>query len=196
MKKEKFEWIRSWCDNTDRTDLPRVLLIGDSITEGYQSKVRSRLDGSFLVDYIATSYAVDCPFYNNLIESFADDSKYDIIHFNHGLHGMHMTTDVYEKAMDELTEKLCRFGKVIAVTSTKTYAPDTDTPTAHNPRVLERNEAVRRIAKKYALTVDELYTVSEGVSITDYSKDGTHFADAGYEALSESVAASVKGVKL
>ena len=45
MKKERYEWLRSWCDETLSSDLPRVALIGDSITEGYQKQVRELLRG-------------------------------------------------------------------------------------------------------------------------------------------------------
>lgn len=39
--KEQFEWIHSWCDEALRDDLPRVLLVGDSITHNYQETVKS-----------------------------------------------------------------------------------------------------------------------------------------------------------
>ena len=39
--KEQCEWIHSWCDETLQTDLPRVLLVGDSITHNYQETVKS-----------------------------------------------------------------------------------------------------------------------------------------------------------
>ena len=45
MKKEKYEWIHSWCDEALNNDLPRVLLVGDSITHNYQEKVRELLRG-------------------------------------------------------------------------------------------------------------------------------------------------------
>lgn len=194
MQKEKYEWIHSWCDETARTDLPRVLLIGDSITNGYQAKVREALRGICQVDYIATSYAIDAPFYGTLIESFAADSHYDVIHFNHGLHGAHMTTDVYEAGMDALTEKLADMGKVILVTSTKTYKPGTDTPTDFHKLVVERNEALFRLAEKHGCTIDDLYVVSAGLPLDSYSGDGTHFADAGYDVLCTAVVDSVKKV--
>ncbi len=194
MKKERFEWIHSWCDDTGMDDLPRVLLIGDSITHGYQTKVRELLKGVCWVDYIATSYAVDCLFFNQLIENFAADSKYAVIHFNHGLHGMHMTTEVYEEAMDALTGKLAEMGKVILVTSTKTYKPGTDEVTDGNAKILCRNEALGRLAKKYGCTIDDLYTVSAGLSMDGYSKDGTHFSDEGYTALSKAVEESIRAV--
>ncbi|MBR4959831.1 MAG: SGNH/GDSL hydrolase family protein [Clostridia bacterium] len=191
MKKERFEWIHSWCDYTERNDLPRVLLIGDSITHGYQTKVRELLAGKYLVDYIATSYSVDCVFYNQLISAFAADSKYDVIHFNHGLHGGHMTTEVYASGMDALTASLSRIGKVILVTSTKTYNPGTDTPTDFHTKVVERNAALIPLAEKYGCTIDDLYAVSASLPLSAYSPDGTHFAEDGYTALAKAVAESI-----
>ena len=89
--KEQCEWIHSWCDETAQNDLPRVLLVGDSITNNYQEKVRGLLKGICYVDYISTSYAIDTKIYNQLVYAFMTDSKYDLIHFNHGLHGIHLS---------------------------------------------------------------------------------------------------------
>ena len=72
--KETFEWIQSWCDHADKNDLPRVLLVGDSIVRAYREKVGELLRGKYYVDYIATSYAIDQPIYVNLITAFAKDS--------------------------------------------------------------------------------------------------------------------------
>lgn len=79
--KERFEWVQSWCDEAPSNDLPRVLLIGDSITRQYQDRVRELLRGKCYVDYFSSSYAVDSPIYQTLIKAFVGDSKYAIIHF-------------------------------------------------------------------------------------------------------------------
>ena len=49
---ENTEWSISYAYHlTDANkNLPRVLLVGDSICQGYQSKVRSKLEGSMNVD--------------------------------------------------------------------------------------------------------------------------------------------------
>ena len=44
--------------------------------------------------------------YNTLIESFAKDSKYDLIHFNHGLHGIHLSKRSYKSRMNRLLFKI------------------------------------------------------------------------------------------
>ena len=95
MKKERFEWIQSWCDEADKTDKPRVLLVGDSITRGYQEIVRELLSDVCYVDYLATSYAIDNKLYSTLVEDFAKNSDYAVVHFNHGLHGIHMSPRTY-----------------------------------------------------------------------------------------------------
>ena len=97
MQKERFEWIQSWCDEADKTDKPRVLLIGDSITYGYQAIVRELLHDFCYVDFLATSYAADNKLFSTLVEDFAKNSDYAIVHFNHGLHGIHMSKRTYEK---------------------------------------------------------------------------------------------------
>lgn len=79
--KEQFEWIHSWCDETKNADLPRVLLVGDSITHNYQEKVRELLRGVCYVDYISTSYAIDSRIYNHLVYEFMTDSNYSLIRF-------------------------------------------------------------------------------------------------------------------
>ena len=71
MKKEQFEWIHSWQDENFNSDLPRVLLVGDSITHNYQSIVREKLKGIAYVDYVATSYGIDADIYKKLVLSFA-----------------------------------------------------------------------------------------------------------------------------
>ena len=53
--KERFEWVQSWCDEALSDDLPRVLLIGDSITRQYQDRVRELLRGKCYVDYFSSS---------------------------------------------------------------------------------------------------------------------------------------------
>ena len=43
-KKEDIEWIRIWCEDTG-SDLPRVAMIGDSITEQVYEKVKKEYKG-------------------------------------------------------------------------------------------------------------------------------------------------------
>ena len=79
--KERFEWVQSWCDEALALsdDLPRVLLIGDTITRQYQDRVRELLRGKCYVDYFSSSYAADSPLYRTLIKAIKDDKTFSDI---------------------------------------------------------------------------------------------------------------------
>ena len=193
MKKERFEWIHSWCDETAKTDVPRVLLIGDSICHGYQQLVREKLAGIASVDFIATSYAVDSKIYNTIIENFAKDSKYDLIHINHGLHGYHMSITTYKSKMDKLVQKLLKSASVILCETTFVNKEGNKRPhTDWMKKVYARNNAISEIAEKYNLKVDNLFELSQSIAVEHRMADGTHYEFTGYDILTEQVASVIK----
>lgn len=191
--KEQFEWIHSWCEETQQNDLPRVLLVGDSITHNYQEKVRELLKGICYVDYVATSYAIDTKMYNQLVYAFMSDSKYDLIHFNHGLHGIHLSKKSYKSRMNKLLAKVGKEIKLILATSTIVYGEGNKRlDGAWMKRVRERNVAVQEIAKEKGCAVDDLYTVSASIPKEYRHKDGTHYLSEGYAMLAKTVAECVR----
>ena len=192
-KKEQFEWIHSWCDETMRGDLPRVLLVGDSITHGYQEKVRELLRGICYVDYVATSYAIDSNLYNELISGFVRDSRYDLIHFNHGLHGIHLSKRSYKSRVAKLLSKIGKETKIVLATSTLVYQEgNKQLDTAWMKRVRERNAAVQEIASEQGYAIDDLYAVSVSVPREYRYADGTHYLKEGYDLLAASVAETIR----
>ena len=195
MKREQKEWMQSWCDETNNGDLPRVLLVGDSITRGYQERVRKRLEGICYVDYLSMSYAIDQPIYSKVLKAFVETSKYDIIHFNHGLHGIHMPKRTYKSRVKKLLLKIACGKKLILATSTIVYHSNTKRKYgAWMKRVRERNAAVYELAKEFNCAVDDLYTTSTKIPFESRSSDGFHYATIGYEMLADSVAESIKNV--
>jgi hypothetical protein len=72
---------------TDEPGLPRVLLIGDSISIGYTLPTRELLKGKANVHRIPTNGG---PTTNGLtnIDKWLGSSKWDVIHFNWGLHDL------------------------------------------------------------------------------------------------------------
>ena len=191
--KEQFEWIHSWCDETIRNDLPRVLLVGDSITHNYQEKVRQLLKGVCYVDYISTSYAIDTKMYNQLVYTFMTDSRYALIHFNHGLHGIHLSKKSYKSRMNKLLSKMDKDVKLILATSTVVYKEGNKRlDGAWMKRVRERNAAVQEIAEEKGCSVDDLYTVSVSIPKEYRYVDGTHYLQDGYAMLAEAVAECIR----
>lgn len=194
MKKEQFEWIYSWCDNADKNDLPRILLIGDSITNGYQSFVRKKLEGVCYVDYVSTSYAIDNPFYSQLIINFVKNSTYDLIHFNHGLHGYHLSDKSFEKRIRKLIDTISSKTTTFTIANiTCINKPGNKKPhSGWMKRVIERNAIFDSIAKEKGFEIDNLYDVSKEMLVSNRFEDGTHYIESGYDILSSKVSQFIK----
>ena len=195
---ENREWTRFWCEKANNKELPRVLLIGDSITEGYYGDVSRILDGLIYADSITTSMAINHDMYQNGIKWFASsfDQKYAMIHFNNGLHGfhgdIHQYTEAYEKTVDFLLSSF-QSAVLILATSTPVYLSGTNRviDRAKNDIVLERNEAVRDIARKHRLTVDDLYELTMGND--DWRiDDGFHYNEIGRAKQAKQVTSFIK----
>lgn len=77
----------SFADPQINKDLPNVLLIGDSISIGYMLDARRALDGKANVFRPQTNCG---PTIRGLeeIEKWIGDRKWDVIHFNFGLHDL------------------------------------------------------------------------------------------------------------
>lgn len=46
--------------------------------------------------------------YGNIIESFVNDSEYDVVHFNYGLHAYSVDDEVYESRCKEIVKHIER----------------------------------------------------------------------------------------
>ena len=188
MKKEQFEWIHSWQDENFNADLPRILLIGDSITHNYQGVVREKLKGKVYVDYVATSYGIDAKIYNQLVLNFANYNKYDLIHYNFGLHAKHLSRNAYKSRVKLLVSKLQSICPVIVANSTIVYDFGNQTlDKSWMKRVNERNSAMQEISQELNVKLDDLFTVSENIPKTMRYEDGTHYLPEGYSVLANKV---------
>lgn len=194
MKKETYEWIHSWCDNTSKEDLPRILLVGDSITHWYQEQVRELLKDVAYVDYVSASYAIDNPLYVSLIKSFYSNSKYDILHFNHGLHGFHMNVRTYKSKIEKFLQRLnCK--NTIVANSTIVYQKGNDKIDRPVQKVIEkRNAKIEEIANENGYLFNDLYSVSKIIPKEFRKEDGTHYTDEGSLFFAKQVAEKIKNL--
>src|SRR5436190_1240007 len=110
----------------DQAGLPRVLIIGDSISIGYTVTVRKELAGTANVHRIPENGADTA---NGLkkLDDWLGDSHWDLIHFNWGLHDLKVTPDggrqvpleIYEKNLEALAARLNKTGaRLIWATTT------------------------------------------------------------------------------
>lgn len=191
--REGTEWaILRWERATDPT-LPRVLLIGDSIANSYAARVGELLKGKANVDLLATSKSVCDPAFLLELTLATDGYKHAVIHFNNGLHGMHLSDAQYEAGLRRMVAKLrelAPWAKLVWGSSTSavnlaTMQLDANT----NPKVIARNAAAARVMAELGVPVDDLYAVI--VDHSDWHSDSLHFKAEGCAALGEAVTQAV-----
>lgn len=83
----------------DVPGLPRVLIIGDSISMGYTLDVREMLKGKANIHRIPTNGGPTTNGIKN-IKAWLGDSQWDVIHFNWGLHDLKYIQDDPSKRAD------------------------------------------------------------------------------------------------
>jgi acyl-CoA thioesterase-1 len=189
----------------DAPGLPRVLLIGDSISIGYTPAVREALQGVANVHRIPENGGSTCDGLEKLDRWLETDGggKWDVIHFNFGLHdlkhwkdnkldlaGPQLTPlDLYEKNLRDLTAKLLKTGaKVI-------FATTTPVPEGSAGRVgrdeLAYNEAARRVMKEFKVPIDDLHTaIAPKLGELQLPKN-VHFRPEGSKVLAEQVVGEI-----
>ncbi|HYG73493.1 MAG TPA: SGNH/GDSL hydrolase family protein [Planctomycetota bacterium] len=146
---------------------PRVLLIGDSILNGYLKQTTAALDGKAYVDAWVNPY---CQSSHKLAEMTADvltQGPYDVIHFNMGLHGWQKGR-IPEGQFESLTGKwveCIRKGAPNAVLIWASSTPVTvkgkpgELDTEINPVIVEHNRMAAGVMKEMKVTVNDFYTL-------------------------------------
>jgi lysophospholipase L1-like esterase len=188
---ERNEWCEFWWEDADKKNSPRALFIGDSITKGYRPYVNECIKEKVCIDMLATSKALDNPSLLLEIDYILSHGnfKYEVIHFNNGLHGWHMSEEEYEKWLDVVVLHLREVAKdanlILAFTTPVTKAGNPEELDGEiNSRVIARNASIRRIAVKYDCIINDLYTPMISKSEFRY-EDGYHYIESGYKMQAE-----------
>jgi hypothetical protein len=195
VRRENIEWCNIWIPDATRTDLPRVLLVGDSICNGYHSAVEKELQGKCLVAMLATSSALGDPALTQQVKLLLGNYKFAVVHFNIGLHGWDSTEQEYRLEFPKLL-KVIRQGapaaKLVWATSTpwRKPAPQLGEFGEKNERVKARNQIVVELAAQEGIPVDDLYRLVE--NHPEYSGgDGVHYNAKGQTAEAAQVAHAI-----
>lgn len=190
---------------TDDPKLPRVLILGDSISIGYTLPVRGLLAGKANVHRPAdncgpTTHGLEA------IDIWLGDEKWDVIHFNFGLHDLkyvdehgkntevskgklQVPPDMYEKNLRELVARLKKTGAKLIWANT-TPVPDAS-PSRIQGDEKKYNQIAAKVMEENGIPTDDLHAVVEKDPAGQLPHN-VHFTPEGYKALAESVVASVE----
>ena len=189
--RENIEWSIGYAYGvTDATrHLPRVLLVGDSITAQNHGRVREELAGRLNVSYWASSYCASTPRYLPLLEFYLNDAKYDVIHFNNGLHSLWTADAEWENGFRSALELIRRKqpqAKVIWCNST----PYTPYKADLNKKVAARNALAAKIVAEYGYPTDDLHTPMSRLFPSAWA-DGVHFVESVKKVQAKHVAGAI-----
>jgi acyl-CoA thioesterase-1 len=180
---------------TDVASLPRVLLIGDSISMGYTLETRRLLAGKANVHRIPENGG---PTSRGLekIGEWLGDGRWDVIHFNWGLHdlrimddGRHQApVDPYEKNLRQLVARLKKTGARLIWASTTPVPEGKVSPVRRVGDVPIYNEAALRVMQENGIRVNDLYAFALP-RLTEIQRPvNVHFTEEGSAILAREVA--------
>lgn len=184
----------------DVSGLPRVLLVGDSISIGYTLPVRELLKDKANVHRIPANGSSTGNGLQNL-KSWLGDGKWDVIHFNFGLHDMklppegsrHAEPDIYEKNLREIVGKLKATGaKLVWATTTPVPNGGNISPTRRFADIKTYNAIAKKVMDENGVAIDDLYNAALPVQVKLQRPNDVHFTKEGSELFAKSVAASIE----
>jgi acyl-CoA thioesterase-1 len=179
--------------NEDRPNLPHVLILGDSVCRGYTPALGAELKGKVSL-YHTRKLAGSTVNGVERIDSWIAARKWDLIHFNFGLHDMadleHKGTveappPLYEKNLREIVAKLKASG-IKLVWATITPIPkgfgDVDTYNAIALRIMQEN----------GIPIDDLHAYIQPYVEKYRLPNDVHYTPEGYTLLARQAAACIK----
>lgn len=193
----------------DVAGLPRVLLIGDSISIGYTLDVRKLLEGKANVHRIPTNGGPTSRGVESL-KSWLGESKWDLIHFNFGLHdlvymgqngerlvdskspGSHHQVPLadYEKNLSIIVKQLKATGAKVIWCNT-TPVPE-GTPGRVSDESVKFNEVAAKVMLAEGIPTNDLHSYAKAKLSEVQLPANVHFTPEGSKYLAEKVAAVIE----
>jgi lysophospholipase L1-like esterase len=193
-------------------ELPKVLILGDSISIGYTPEVTRLLAGHAAVSRPKANCGSTLTGLAN-VEKWLGDGRWDVIHFNWGLHDLcyrHPDSKVqgnrdkvngkqavppaeYERNLETLVARLQRTGARLVFANT-TVVPEGEAGRFTGDEV-KYNAIAERVMKRHGIPVNDLHALTRAFGPELGKGPGdVHFTPAGYARLAAEVAAAVKRV--
>ena len=176
----------AWDFVVDDPDLPRVLLIGDSVSRAYTQTVRSELNGKANVHRAPANCG---PTARGLekIEIWLGDGHWDIIHFNFGIHDRNTPVADYVDRLERLIARMEKTGARLIWAST-TPIPDVAEKKWTAASIEERNRAAAAIMEERGIPVNDLFAAISPRLGELQNPDDCHFNGEGNRFLGQRVA--------
>lgn len=203
--------------NFFQNDLPNILILGDSISIGYTPFVQEYLKGKANVfrpvsedgkpeNCQGTTYGV------KNIDRWLGTKKWDIIHFNFGLHDIKHVDPVtgensrnpkhphqanrkqYKKNLEFIVEKLKVTGAKLIFATTTPYPDDVEGPLRKPGMPQKYNRVAVKIMNKNGILINDLYAFMVPRMADLQLPNNVHFTKEGSRELAKKVVERINEV--
>ncbi|MCE9604357.1 MAG: SGNH/GDSL hydrolase family protein [Planctomycetia bacterium] len=188
---------------------PRVLIIGDSISLGYTSLVKQKLEA--VADVLRPNENCQHTAHGlKQIDAWLGDGKWDVIHFNWGIWDTHLlgpsgnlvfpepveqgqlkqrhAPDEYRKNLTQLVEKMQKTGATLIWAST---TPITSRKGERFEAIKQLNAAAAEVAASHDVVINDLYEFVLPNAGMWLAGDQVHFNGPGNIQLADRVSESI-----
>lgn len=176
----------AWDFVPDDPNLPRVLLIGDSVSRGYTQAVRKALAGKANVHRAPANCG---PTANGLknIEVWLGTGHWDVIHFNFGIHDRNTSLADYTQRLEQLVARMKKTNARLIWAST-TPIPDDPAKKQSAASIVERNQAASDLMARHGVAINDLFAAITPHLAEMQNPNDVHFNAKGYDFLGTTVA--------
>jgi len=189
--RENTEWSITYTYNARDTKNPRLLLIGDSICNGYQGTVRNELGKNMNITFWATSKCVtDKDFFREL-DLILSGCRYDVISFNNGLHSLTTDRREWENAFRNAVRfirKKCPAARLILTNNTPLRDP------VKTAQAKELNRIIGKTAGDEKLLMIDLFSLLDPLDRKKYWRDTYHFSADGVKLQADLIVRTVRNL--
>lgn len=203
----------------DDPKLPRVLLMGDSVSIAYALEVRKHLEGVANVHRVpancgSTRTALG---HYGLVRWLNPGEHWDVIHFNHGLHDLsyrfaddrdrndhgeyaspsngghpNVSVEEYEKNLRAIVGRLRQTGARLIFANT-TPVPESDAAKYVKDAEGPYNMVAQRVMREEGVVWNDVWSVVKPRQDELQGKRNVHFMPAGSSVLAQRVAEVIRG---
>lgn len=185
----------------------KVLIIGDSISQGYTPFVKEELDTKAIVTHNPGN-AQHSGYGLENIEKWIQQDDYDVIQFNWGLWDLcyrhpdskiqgnrdkikgkqTLTLDEYRDNLEKIVKILKEKTNARLIFVTTSYVPKEEAGRFEKDAV-KYNNVARQVMKKYSVQVNDIYKKSKAIHEKyGLGKDDVHYQKKGYQELGKVIA--------
>ena len=185
----------AWDYVADNPALPRVLIIGDSISRGYTLAVRHQLQGKFNVHRAPANCGSTVTGLKQL-DVWLGNGKWEIIIWNFGIHDRKTESADYRHNLETLLQRLQPTGAKVIWVRTTPAPSGKNSEGFTDAQCGQLNRIADEVMKAGKVPEVDLYSLLKPRLTELQLPNNVHFRETGYQVMGEKVAAVIQEIAL